>query len=159
MASEVKLPPNVDVGELTDNDLRASASLHAQFASSLREIIRLRTSLLGTNHELGELRRRLHDAEQGSKEDRHELNTCKERLHVVEDELQQTKCELGELKSGRANMELQLESAETRLKAAERLLGEYVLKINQLEVCLFFNLIWRLFLISPFRIGSTKPCS
>jgi hypothetical protein len=77
--------PNVDVSDLTDSDLRVSANLHAQCASSLREIIRLRTSLLGANRELGELRQRLNDAEWTSTEGPHELNTCQERLHAVEE--------------------------------------------------------------------------
>ena len=135
MTSELTRPPNVDVSDLADNDLRISANFHAQYASSLREIVRLRTSLLGADHELNELRQRLHDAERTSTESQHELNTCRERLHTVEDELQETKCELGELKSGRADLELRLEGAETRLNAAERLLGEYVVKNDQLEVC------------------------
>jgi len=140
MASEA-LPPNVDVDELTNNDLRASATLHA---SSL-EVIQLRTSLrqLEMKLQISELQRRIHELER--ERDQREFNTCKERLHAVENELQQTKCELGELKSGRADMEQRSESAETRLKAAERLLGEYVLKINQLEVCLFFSSILSLF--------------
>lgn len=143
MASEFTGPPNVGVSDLTDSDLRVSATLHAQLASSLREIIRLRVSLLGANRELGELKQRLEHAERISTEGQHELNTCKERLHAVEDELQQTKCELGELKSGKADMELRLEGAERNLKAAERLLGEYVVKNDQLEVRLFcnFNLV------------------
>ena len=159
MASEVPQPPKVDVDELTDNDLRASATLHAQFASSLREVIRLRESLrvLETKHEISELERKLQDLER--EKDRRELNTCKEKLHAVEDELQHTKCEFGELKSGRADMEQRLESAETRSKAAERLLGEYVLKINKLEVCLFFTLMWKLSSTLPFRLGCAKPCS
>ena len=134
MASEVTQPPNVDVDELTDNDLRALATLHPQFASSLKEVIRLRASLreLERKLKISELRQRIHELER--ERDQSEFNTCKERLHAVEDELQQTKCKLGELKSGRADMEQRSESAETRLKAAERLLGEYVLKINELEV-------------------------
>ena len=139
MASELTRPPNIDVSDITDSDLRISASFHAQYASSLREIIRLRTSLLGANHELGELRQKLHDAERTSTEGQHELNTCKERLHAVEDELQKTKSELAELKSGKVDMELRLEGAETCLKAAERLLGEYVVKNDQLEVCFCFS--------------------
>lgn len=139
MASELTRPPNIDVSDITDSDLRISASFHAQYASSLREIIRLRTSLLGANHELGELRQKLHDAERTSTEGQHELNTCKERLHAVEDELQKTKSELTELKSGKVDIELRLEGAETSLKAAERLLGEYVVKNDQLEVCFCFS--------------------
>ena len=139
MTFKLTPPPNIDVNDLTDNDLRISADFHAQYASSLREIVRLRTSLLGANHELGELKQKLHDAERTSTESQHELNTCQERLHAVEDELQKTKCELGELISGKVDMEHRLEGAETSLKAAERLLGEYVVKNDQLEVCFFFS--------------------
>ena len=104
MASELTRPPNVDVSDLTDSYLRISAIFHAQYASSLREVLRLRTSLLGANHELGELKKKLHNAERTSTEGQHGLNTCKERLHTVEDELKKTQCELVGLKSGRADI-------------------------------------------------------
>jgi len=135
MASEVSRPPNVEVGDLTDNDLLASAVFHTQFAANLREILRLRTSSHEATHELSELKQKLHSAERTSEVSQNKFNACQERLYAMEDELQQTKCELNELKSGMADMELRLEGSETRLKAAQRLLGEYVLKISQLEVC------------------------
>jgi chromosome segregation ATPase len=109
----------------------------------LREILRLRTSSHEANHEVSELRQKLHNVERTSEERQNELNTCTERLHVLEDELQQIKYELNELKSGMADMELLLEGSETGLKAAQCLLGEYALKISQLEVwfCCNFDVI------------------